>query len=126
MVCSASSIYCWVPRSSPLSSPAFTSFFQIAKSLRGSNCFPRSAANWRKNSFTPRNRPCATLVAIVLTSLYLIFSNRKIFARIELLSAQRSELAQKLIHAQESTLRHISRELHDEFGQVLTAIGVLL
>jgi signal transduction histidine kinase len=68
----------------------------------------------------------ATLVAIVLTSLYLIFSNRKIFARIELLSAQRSELAQKLIHAQESTLRHISRELHDEFGQVLTAIGVLL
>jgi signal transduction histidine kinase len=68
----------------------------------------------------------ATLVAIVLTSLYLIFSNRKIFARLELLSAQRSELAQKLIHTQESTLRHISRELHDEFGQVLTAIGVLL
>src|SRR5256885_8390613 len=68
----------------------------------------------------------ATLIAIVLTSVYLIFSNRKIFARLELLSAQRSELAQKLIHVQESTLRHISRELHDEFGQVLTAIGVLL
>jgi signal transduction histidine kinase len=68
----------------------------------------------------------ATLVAIVLTSLYLIFANRKIFARLELLSVQRSELAQKLIHTQESTLRHISRELHDEFGQVLTAIGVLL
>ena len=68
----------------------------------------------------------ATLTAIALTSVYLIFSNRKIFARLELLSAQRSELAQKLIHAQESTLRHISRELHDEFGQVLTAIGVLL
>jgi signal transduction histidine kinase len=68
----------------------------------------------------------ATLVAIVLTSLYLIYSNRQIFARLELLSAQRSELAQKLIHAQESTLRHISRELHDEFGQVLTAIGVML
>src|SRR5207253_39594 len=68
----------------------------------------------------------ATLVAIVLTSLYLILSNRKIFARLELLSAQRSELAQKLIHTQESTLRHISRELHDEFVQVLTAIGVLL
>jgi signal transduction histidine kinase len=68
----------------------------------------------------------ATLVAIVLTSLYLIYSNRKIFARLELLSDQRSELAQKLIHTQESTLRHISRELHDEFGQVLTAIGVML
>jgi signal transduction histidine kinase len=68
----------------------------------------------------------AVLVAIVLTSLYLIRSNRQIFARIELLSEQRSELAQKLIHTQESTLRHISRELHDEFGQVLTAIGTLL
>jgi signal transduction histidine kinase len=68
----------------------------------------------------------ATLVAIVFTSLYLIRSNRAIFARIEALSEQRSELAQKLISTQESTLRHISRELHDEFGQVLTAIGSLL
>jgi signal transduction histidine kinase len=68
----------------------------------------------------------ATLVAIVLTSLYLIRSNRQIFARLAELSDQRSELAQKLISAQESTLRHISRELHDEFGQVLTAIGAML
>ncbi len=68
----------------------------------------------------------ATLIAIVLTSLYLIRSNRIIFARLAALSEQRSELAQKLIATQESTLRHISRELHDEFGQVLTAIGSLL
>ena len=68
----------------------------------------------------------ATLVAIVLTSLYLIRSNRLIFARLADLSAHRSELAQKLIETQESTLRHISRELHDEFGQVLTAIGSML
>jgi len=39
---------------------------------------------------------------------------------------QRSELAQKLISTQESTLRHISRELHDEFGQILTAVGAML
>ncbi len=68
----------------------------------------------------------ATLVAIVFTSLYLIRSNRRIFARLAELSEQRSELAQKLISTQESTLRHISRELHDEFGQVLTAIGSML
>jgi signal transduction histidine kinase len=68
----------------------------------------------------------ATLITIVLTSLYLIRSNRIIFARLAALSEQRSELAQKLISTQESTLRHISRELHDEFGQVLTAIGSLL
>src|SRR6202011_4099842 len=68
----------------------------------------------------------ATLVAIVFTSLYLIRTNKEIFARLATLSEQRSELAQKLISTQESTLRHISRELHDEFGQVLTAIGSLL
>jgi signal transduction histidine kinase len=68
----------------------------------------------------------AALIAIALTSLYLIRANRQIFARLATLSAQRSDLAQKLIATQESTLRHISRELHDEFGQVLTAIGSLL
>ena len=68
----------------------------------------------------------ATLIAIALTSLYLIRSNRQIFARLAELSEQRSDLAQKLISTQESTLRHISRELHDEFGQVLTAIGSML
>jgi signal transduction histidine kinase len=68
----------------------------------------------------------ATLIAIVFTSLYLIRSNKEIFARLAALSGQRSELAQQLISTQESTLRHISRELHDEFGQVLTAIGSLL
>src|SRR5271163_1520562 len=68
----------------------------------------------------------ATLIAILLTSLYLIRSNRRLFAQLAALSEQRSELAQKLISTQESTLLHISRELHDEFGQILTAIGSML
>jgi signal transduction histidine kinase len=68
----------------------------------------------------------ATLVAILFTSLYLIRSNRRLFAQLAALSEQRSELAQKLIATQESTLRHISRELHDEFGQILTAVGAML
>lgn len=66
------------------------------------------------------------LTAILLTSLYLIYSNRRLFAELSTLSEQRSELAQKLISTQESTLRYISRELHDEFGQVLTAVGSML
>ena len=39
----------------------------------------------------------AILTAIVLTSLYLIRSNRRLFAQLASLSEQRSELAQKLI-----------------------------
>ncbi len=68
----------------------------------------------------------ATLTAIVLTSLYVIYANRQLFAQLAALSEQRSDLAQKLISTQESTLRHISRELHDEFGQILTAVGAML
>jgi signal transduction histidine kinase len=68
----------------------------------------------------------AILITIVLTSLYLIRSNRLLFARLAALSEQRSDLAQKLISTQESTLRFISRELHDEFGQILTAMGTML
>jgi signal transduction histidine kinase len=68
----------------------------------------------------------ATLTAILLTSLYLIRSNRRLFAQLGALSNQRSELAQQLISTQESTLQYISRELHDEFGQILTAVGSML
>ena len=68
----------------------------------------------------------ATLLAIILNGLSLIRWNRRLFARLAEISERRSELAQKLISTQESTLRYISRELHDEFGQILTAIGSML
>ncbi|MFZ0734131.1 MAG: ATP-binding protein [Candidatus Sulfotelmatobacter sp.] len=68
----------------------------------------------------------ATLLAILLNGLSLIRWNRRLFAQLAEISARRSELAQKLISTQESTLRYISRELHDEFGQILTAIGSML
>jgi signal transduction histidine kinase len=68
----------------------------------------------------------ATLAAIATTSLYLIRSNRRLFRELATLSERRRELTQKLIAMRESTLRDISRELHDEFGQLLTAIGSML
>jgi signal transduction histidine kinase len=68
----------------------------------------------------------AMLVAIVVTTLYLIYSNRSIFDQIETLSQQRRVLAAQLITVQEEVLRSVSRELHDEFGQILTAIGAML
>ena len=68
----------------------------------------------------------ATLLAILLNGFSLIRWNRRLFARLAEISERRSELAQKLIATQESTLRYISRELHDEFGQILTAVGSML
>jgi signal transduction histidine kinase len=68
----------------------------------------------------------ATLAAIAVTGLYLIRSNRRLFAQLATLSDRRQELAQQLITTRESTLREISRELHDGFGQILTATGLML
>jgi len=66
------------------------------------------------------------LVAIAATSLYLIRSNRRLFAELATLSNERREIAQKLMATREATLREIARELHDEFGQLLTAMGLML
>lgn len=68
----------------------------------------------------------ATMIAIVLTSSYLTYSNRQIFAKVESLSRQRRVLAARLITIQEEVLRSVSRELHDEFGQILTAVSTML
>jgi signal transduction histidine kinase len=68
----------------------------------------------------------ATLVAIAATSLYLIRSNRRLFRELASLSDDRRALAQALMTTREATLREISRELHDEFGQLLTAMGAVL
>ena len=68
----------------------------------------------------------AILITICVTSLYLIRANRVIFDRLAALSDQRRILARKLIGVQEDILHSVSRELHDEFGQILTAVGAML
>jgi signal transduction histidine kinase len=68
----------------------------------------------------------AILITISATSLYLIRANRLVFDQLTALSDQRRELARKLIAVQEDILHSVSRELHDEFGQILTAVGAML
>jgi signal transduction histidine kinase len=68
----------------------------------------------------------AMLVLILLAGLYVVQSNRRMFQEVATLSERRSELARQLIAMQENTFRSISRELHDDFGQILTAVGTML
>jgi signal transduction histidine kinase len=68
----------------------------------------------------------AVLILIFATGIYVVRYNRRVFAELAELSARRSEIARQLIGVQESTLGAISRELHDDFGQILTAVGSLL
>lgn len=45
--------------------------------------------------------------------------------KIEHMLAERAELSKRLVNTQEDERRHLARELHDEFGQNLTAIAAL-
>src|SRR6185437_9814335 len=75
----------------------------------------------------------AMLVVVTLTGLYLAQYVRRLFLQVAdiseqrlALAEQRRDLAQQLIASQENTFRSIARELHDEFGQILTAVGAIL
>lgn len=68
----------------------------------------------------------ASICVVGLVSLIVIRYNRSLFSRLSESSARRQELAWQLISTQETTFRAISRDLHDEFGQILTALGAML
>lgn len=75
----------------------------------------------------------ALFLLALATGLYTFEANRKTFERLHHLaeqlqaqSGQLRKLSWKLIEVQEETLRQVARDLHDEFGQILTAIGAML
>jgi signal transduction histidine kinase len=52
--------------------------------------------------------------------------NAQLLDQLKVQSEQLRRLSWKLIEIQEETLRQVARDLHDEFGQILTAIGTML
>ncbi len=52
--------------------------------------------------------------------------NAQLLDQLKAQSEQLRKLSWKLIEIQEETLRQVARDLHDEFGQILTAIGTML
>jgi signal transduction histidine kinase len=68
----------------------------------------------------------ALLVVIALIGGYTITANRRAFKEVERLSAELRTLSWRMLRIQEDVQQAFSRELHDDFGQVFTAIGTLL
>ena len=68
----------------------------------------------------------AMLAGIAAIGVFVAASNRALFQRLAQVSEQRSTLARRLIGLQEEIFRSVSRELHDDFGQILTAVGTML
>ena len=68
----------------------------------------------------------ALLAATALAGAWMVVTNRRAFDDVAGLSAQLRTLSWRTLRLQEDLQRSIARELHDDFGQILTAIGTLL
>jgi signal transduction histidine kinase len=68
----------------------------------------------------------ALIVVVALIGGYTIWANRRAFTEVERLSAELRTLSWRMLRLQEDLQQSFSRELHDDFGQVFTAIGTLL
>jgi signal transduction histidine kinase len=66
------------------------------------------------------------LILVGVTGVYGIRANRRAFDDVQRLSRQLRSLSWRMMRLQEDLQESFSRELHDEFGQLLTAIGMLL
>lgn len=66
------------------------------------------------------------LLSIAAIGTAIALHERRVFAAIADLSEQRSTLTKRMFGVQEEVLKSVSRELHDQFGQILTAVGVMV
>jgi signal transduction histidine kinase len=68
----------------------------------------------------------ALLVVVAVTGAYIIRANQRAFEQVERLSGELRSLSWQMLKMQEDLQQEFSRELHDEFGQIFTAVGTLL
>jgi signal transduction histidine kinase len=68
----------------------------------------------------------ALLLVTAGVGAWAVASNRRAFAEVAEMSAQLRSLSWRTLRVQEDVQRSIARELHDDFGQIVTAIGTLL
>jgi signal transduction histidine kinase len=66
------------------------------------------------------------LLVIAIAGAWIVIANRRAFDAIRDRTAQLRTLSWHTMRLQEDLQRSVSRELHDDFGQILTAVGTLL
>jgi len=110
----------------------------VSSLLRSNDLAQIDAARKINQVYESFKRDNLVLLGILLllaigTGLYTFQANRKTFEKLSHLaqrlqsqSEQLRKLSWKLIDVQEETLRQVAHDLHDEFGQILTAIGIML
>jgi signal transduction histidine kinase len=68
----------------------------------------------------------ALLVVIAIGGGWIVAVNRRAFEEVRHVTTQLRTLSWHTLRLQEELQRSVSRELHDDFGQIVTAVGTLL
>ena len=103
----------------------------VSQFLIANNQVQEDAAQANRAVYDRVGREILLLVGVILIvtaglGAWVVASNRRAFLSVEALNAQLRTLSQRMLRVQEDVQRSLARELHDDFGQILTAIGTLL
>ena len=103
----------------------------VSQFLIANNQVQEEAARANRAVYDRVGREILVLVGVILLvtaglGAWVVASNRRAFLAVEALNAQLRTLSQRMLRVQEDVQRSLARELHDDFGQILTAIGTLL
>jgi signal transduction histidine kinase len=103
----------------------------VSQFLIVNNRIQEEAASANREIYDRVGREILMLVAALLVvtaaiGAWVVWSNRRAFAEVAEVSGQLRTLSWRTLAVQEDVQRSIARELHDDFGQIVTAIGTLL
>jgi signal transduction histidine kinase len=103
----------------------------VAQFLVANHQVQEDAAGANRAVYDRVARDILILVTVLLVvtagiGTWVVAANRRAFSEVAEVSAQLRTLSWRMLRVQEDVQRSISRELHDDFGQIVTAIGTLL
>ena len=103
----------------------------VSQFLIANNQVQEEAAQANRAVYDRVGREILLLVGVILVvtaglGAWVVASNRRAFLAVEGLNAQLRTLSQRMLRVQEDVQRSLARELHDDFGQILTAVGTML
>jgi signal transduction histidine kinase len=103
----------------------------VSQFLVVNNRVQEEAAETNRAVYDRVGREIVLLVGVLLVvtstlGAWVVRSNRRAFQEVAAVSAQLRTLSWRMLRVQEDVQRSLSRELHDDFGQIVTAIGTLL
>jgi signal transduction histidine kinase len=103
----------------------------VSQFLVVNNRIQEEAASANREIYDRVGREILVLVAALLLvtavlGAWVVSSNRRAFDEVAEVTGQLRTLSWRTLRVQEDVQRSIARELHDDFGQIVTAIGTLL